>query len=165
MPGEASKREGIAGVDVRAARIYLGGQIQGAWMGAREGWRPSCRRPWMSATWRVAVKAARVARVAGAGRATDGCHSSRATYSHITGNNTGDLASIRQAARVCQALIPFQCFEVQPRPPCSAGPSARSGCDAVRVACGSGGRPAVPGQGGGIGLPARARDQIGGLFH
>ena len=79
MPGEASKREGIAGVETRAAEIYLGGAVQGAWMGARGRWGLCLTHPPVAAARAAAGEAARVAQRAGAGRPADGCHSSRAT--------------------------------------------------------------------------------------
>ena len=100
MPGEASKREGIAGVTARA-EDYLGGCRQGAGMGTRGG--RLVGRP-CGAAARAAADLARVARVAGTGTPGAG----RISVSHRIRQiaiNTVVLVSIRPTARVCGAWV------------------------------------------------------------
>ena len=100
MPGEALKREGIAGVTARA-EDYRGGCRQGARMVTRGG-RP-VGRPCDAAAG-AAAGLARLARVAGTGMPWAGRVSARHRICQIA-INTVVLVSIRPTARVCGAWV------------------------------------------------------------
>ena len=126
---------------------YLGGRLQGAWTGARQRRWPRWGRPLGVAAQSAATDSAReglrAARSAGAGMPPAGCHSIRLTICHRA-SNTGVLASIRPAARVCQACIPFHGFEVLPRPP-ARGDAASVRLAALRPGAGRWHRPSQRG--------------------